>query len=593
MPNNIAIICFDFCSQNIRKQPWHSVYGIAKGLKESGYNATIITDSGYDSSDIQDVEIIHVSSLRQNGKPSDEILSKLEWLKTDLVIFVSGSHELIFPNRFKLKIPVYLLICNQRFKLEEIFRIKPRDFLNEFRLLALPLIASLIPSIIMRYGFRASHASGLLYLSEDANRRYFKCGLPNGTVIKPRVEQYMTSSTSVKNEGEKTLCYFGPPLCVRGADLCVKAFNELRSQGIKIKLKMLIRLDDDFSQAMNEHLLEKIRATEFGSEIEYIEHKLSKQDLADELARSDIFLLPFRITVSDVPLVVIEAGLSGKPVITLDTGGVTDIASEMPSVYAAREVNFAKAIRTALTKESERFIPDAKRWFDWKESVQSFIKNIEQRNHFDIFRMIALTGVDGSGKSTLCRELQKVLASYRIPNVYKWSRFRNYLSKPLLFITRFTGHNEKKVVNGVKMGFHHFSKNPLLAYSFLALQWIDNFIDIMLRYRLASYTKNSLIVSDRSIIDTLIDLVIDTGKKDFITGIYGRSLIAILPKPNLILHIKRDRQSITHSRPDVTSDPNFDQRIELYSELARKFDLKIIDNEGSLEQTINKIMALK
>ena len=53
---------------------------------------------------------------------------------------------------------------------------------------------------------------------------------------------------------------------------------------------------------------------------------LSAEELRAELARCHAFLLPFRVTISEVPLVVIEAGLSGRPTIVLAAPGVDEIA---------------------------------------------------------------------------------------------------------------------------------------------------------------------------------------------------------------------------------------------------------------------------
>ena len=62
--------------------------------------------------------------------------------------------------------------------------------------------------------------------------------------------------------------------------------------------------------------------------------------------------------------------------------------------------------------------------------------------------LICITGVDGSGKTSLTNWLLEYLAEqdYKVESV--WSRFNNYLSKPLLALTRITGHNHRSNIDG-------------------------------------------------------------------------------------------------------------------------------------------------
>jgi len=198
---------------------------------------------------------------------------------------------------------------------------------------------------------------------------------------------------------------------------------------------------------------------------------------------------------------------------------------------------------------------------------------------------ICLLGVDGSGKTTIANAYLKYLDDKNILSIHVWSRYRNYLSKPFLALMRITGHNRKEVINEVKIGYHDFSNNPLIAYSFLALQWIDQCIDIFLRFN----NKKIQIVSDRCIIDTLVDLCIDTGRDDFILGNYGHSLKSLMPENTAYFIINRSKELVYASRPDVKVDKDYERRVKLYKRVAKVFDLDLICNDGTVEESLSMI----
>ena len=87
--------------------------------------------------------------------------------------------------------------------------------------------------------------------------------------------------------------------------------------------------------------------------------------------------------------------------------------------------------------------------------------------------LISIVGVDGSGKTTLASWLSDELSAQGREPVLVWSRFRNYLSKPLLALTRITGHNYYKTIDGVKFGFHDFERLVGYREIFALLQAVD------------------------------------------------------------------------------------------------------------------------
>ena len=202
--------------------------------------------------------------------------------------------------------------------------------------------------------------------------------------------------------------------------------------------------------------------------------------------------------------------------------------------------------------------------------------------------IILIVGVDGVGKTTIAKAVADQIASDGKDVEHVWSRYRNYISKPFLAIMRLTGHNRKEVIDGVKIGYHNFSNNHLISWIFLVLQWIDQFIDISLRYKI----KSTNIVSDRCVIDTLIDLCVDTGMDDFILGAYGKSLIKMMPKNTIYCVIFREKSLVLETRSDVAIDRNYERRVKLYQRAAKDFEFNVIINDGGIEDAVRKIMVI-
>ena len=202
-------------------------------------------------------------------------------------------------------------------------------------------------------------------------------------------------------------------------------------------------------------------------------------------------------------------------------------------------------------------------------------------------KCVCLLGVDGSGKTTIAKAYIKYLEKEDIPVIHVWSRYRNYLSKPFLALMRFTGHNRKENINGISIGYHDFQNSRVIAFLFLALQWLDQIIDIFLRFR----STNNNIVSDRCVIDTLVDLCVDTNMDDFVLSGYGRSLIAMMPKRTTYFIVSRDKELVYDLRPDVKVDRYYDRRVGLYNRIANDFCLNMLCNNGTVGEAVNLMNA--
>ena len=370
----ITIICFGFNEKVTRSQPWHMADGLASTLSNNGHDVVLITDGV--TPPVRDYLISKINNLYERNKPSVELNKQLNRTKPDVTFVFIGSHELLKPNRFKLAGNVELVICNARFKWKELKRISISHFINESHLLGKAMIGSLIPGWLLKLGYRMTNAKNILYVSKEAQTRYSAIGLPVGKLLLPSIDDcYQPVIKDHVVSKNITVCYFGPPLMLRGGLLAVKAFDQLAKDDSTVRLKLLIRIKDEpYMQKKVKEIEQSISQSDYKNRIDLIKKYLSPLELKNELDSSSIFLLPFLLTVSDSPLVVIEAGLTGKPVVCLKTPGVTEYVQELNGICVEQPEDLGLGLKQAVDLLNNPSRKNVKRWPSWDERVEGIVK---------------------------------------------------------------------------------------------------------------------------------------------------------------------------------------------------------------------------
>jgi thymidylate kinase len=205
-------------------------------------------------------------------------------------------------------------------------------------------------------------------------------------------------------------------------------------------------------------------------------------------------------------------------------------------------------------------------------------------------KFIFLTGVDGTGKTSLSRILRKHLKQNGLKIDIVWSRFNNYSSLPFLAITRLSGHNYYLKYGNTLFGFHNFENLSNLRYLFAFLQALDVNIACY-KNILRPQKKNDIIICERGPCDTLVDVISDTGLFSLMNNNIGKLFLCMIPKSSKTILISRTKDNIVNSRPELQHDNKLEMRMRLYDDLAKKFHWNIVDNNSSLETAKKQILA--
>ena len=209
----------------------------------------------------------------------------------------------------------------------------------------------------------------------------------------------------------------------------------------------------------------------------------------------------------------------------------------------------------------------------------------------DIPSLIFITGADGAGKSSIAGWLVEQLLEQGFRTGLAWSRFNNYLSKPLLALTRLSGHNFYKTVDGVLFGFHNFENLYGYRYLFALLQAIDVNIAAIKNIK-SRRRKFDILVCERGPWDTLADVIADTGIENLMEGRLSKLYTIQIMTDAKVLFVKRSKDNIIKARPEMIHDYKLDRKLSIYNHLADLHNWTVVDNNRSIETTHKEIAKL-
>jgi len=197
-------------------------------------------------------------------------------------------------------------------------------------------------------------------------------------------------------------------------------------------------------------------------------------------------------------------------------------------------------------------------------------------------KLICVSGIDGTGKTTLAKKLVGEFSYSGIKCKYAWFRRARFISLPFLAFCYLTGYAKSiKLQNGTRAGEYHFYKNKLIARLWLWISALD-ILFLSLWRVFIPLKRGYTVVTDRYVIDALVDMMCDT-KMNSLNNFPCKLLLRFLPEKivNIILDV--NEEIAFQRKNDTLSLEYLKQRRKVYLKLSQELKIPVINTEGSLD----------
>ena len=204
------------------------------------------------------------------------------------------------------------------------------------------------------------------------------------------------------------------------------------------------------------------------------------------------------------------------------------------------------------------------------------------------FSCIIFSGLDGSGKSTQAKLMESFFLKHKISCSYLWMRSPNLLTIPLIVIFKLLKISySKKTKSGKMIGVTNLEKHKTFQKIWKKILFFD--LKFVSRYKITSLIHACKVpILDRFIIDTLVDLVIDTNDESIIDEL-GKQFFSLLPQNSKLFFLDITPQ-LSYERNLEESITVLELRKKLYFEIAKHIDLILIDGNKSIKEIHDEII---
>lgn len=200
-------------------------------------------------------------------------------------------------------------------------------------------------------------------------------------------------------------------------------------------------------------------------------------------------------------------------------------------------------------------------------------------------KYIIISGIDGSGKTTVINALQEMLKEKGYSVSYIWMRYSHYTLRAMNALARVLGLSVKVHNEMGDIWEHRLYKKPWFCKIYVWCSYLDN----LMARRKVTRLQTDYVVCDRWINDVLIDLGAECRIMDILDSKWYNRFQALLPDNSYQFVIVRNLQDILDCRLENHTNPDFNARFELYQKLVNKSDVIVVNNNNTIEDSVKVI----
>lgn len=207
-------------------------------------------------------------------------------------------------------------------------------------------------------------------------------------------------------------------------------------------------------------------------------------------------------------------------------------------------------------------------------------------------KYIIISGVDGSGKTTVIEGVRKQLEAEGKKVGYIWMRYHHKLVTVMHAIAKLTGLAYKEKTEMGEMWLHRFYKNKLFCWCYIRCSYIDNWMARKKPVRMAEKEELDYVICDRWVNDIIIDMGSETHMTDILESKWYRKYQSLLPENSYQFVVIRDRKDVLECRVENTFNEAFAYRYDLYKQIVAKSEVNLVDNTSTIENSIEQVLKV-
>lgn len=184
---------------------------------------------------------------------------------------------------------------------------------------------------------------------------------------------------------------------------------------------------------------------------------------------------------------------------------------------------------------------------------------------------IVISGPDGVGKSTIAREVCRVVDGSGVKAVMKWSRYNHFFAKVVNLLGRVLGKSYRETIHDVVVGYHDYS--GVFGYLYIAAVFLDH-IFAVLAFCFKALNWRRHYIYDRFLLDAVADLMVDTGRGRLILCLFA-PLLKVASYFASFHIIQCKYEIVCERRPDVCFDKRYKARTDAYALISKAYTVRL------------------
>lgn len=209
--------------------------------------------------------------------------------------------------------------------------------------------------------------------------------------------------------------------------------------------------------------------------------------------------------------------------------------------------------------------------------------------------LVCFSGIDGSGKTTLCKEVVSELRSRKIPSRYVYGRFLPAFVAPVfkvistLILRKGDQQEHRYDRSEIKK---RLLRNPILFKLFWIGILVDQSLRILVKVYLPSILIKKVIICDRYLLDTVIlDIARDCGLSKYEITRLLQQCLSIFPQADLVFVMNVPPRIAFQRKSDVYSIEMLEQLSNMYLSIGKEFGAIIIDGTKSPSELKHQVLC--